>query len=47
MLFGATAVFSDGLGMSLSMRQELMRALKIPEGLLQDENEIIKEAFKT
>ena len=47
MLFGATAVFSDGLGMSLSMRQELMRALKIPEGLLQDEDEVIKEAFKT
>jgi CPA2 family monovalent cation:H+ antiporter-2 len=47
LLFGATAVFSDGLGISLSMRQEIMRALKIPEGLLQDEDEIIKEAFKT
>jgi len=47
LLFGATAVFSDGLGISLSMRQEIMRALKIPEGLLQDEDEIIKEAFRT
>lgn len=47
MLFGATAVFSDGLGISLSMRQEFMRALKIPEALLQDEEEIIKDAFKT
>ena len=47
LLFGATAVFSDGLGISLAMRQEIMRALKIPEGLLQDEADIIKEAFKT
>ena len=47
LLFGATAVFSDGLGISLAMRQDIMRALKIPEGLLQDEEEIIKEAFKT
>ena len=47
LLFGATAVFSDGLGISLAMRQEIMRALKIPEGLLQDEEDIIKEAFKT
>lgn len=47
LLFGATAVFSDGLGISLAMRQEIMRALKIPEGLLQDEDEIIKQAFRT
>ena len=47
LLFGATAVFSDGLGISLSMRQEIMKALKVPEGLLQDEEEIIKEAFKS
>ena len=47
LMFGATAVFSDGLGISLSMRQEIMKSLKIPEGLLQDEDEIIKEAFKS
>jgi len=47
LLFGATAVFSDGLGISLSMRQEIMKALNIPAGLLQDEDEIIREAFKT
>ncbi len=47
LMLGATAVFSDGLGISLSMRQEIMRALKIPEGLLQDEEEIIRESFKT
>lgn len=47
LLLGATAVFSDGLGISLSMRQEIMKALKIPEALLQDEDEIIKEAFRT
>jgi len=47
LLLGATAVFSDGLGISLAMRQEVMKALNIPSGLLQDEDEIIKEAFKT
>ena len=47
LLFGATTVFSDGLGISLSMRQEIMKVLKIPEALVQDEDAIIKEAFKS
>jgi CPA2 family monovalent cation:H+ antiporter-2 len=44
---GATAAFSDGIGISLSMRQEIMRALKIPEALVVDEEELIRRAFKT
>lgn len=36
---GATAVFSDSLGISLSMRHELMRALRLPEAL-------VREAFR-
>lgn len=47
MMMGATTVFSDGLGTSLSMREEIMKTLKIPEFMLPEEGKLAKEFFSS
>jgi CPA2 family monovalent cation:H+ antiporter-2 len=47
LMMGATSVFSDGLSTSVSMRQEIKKALNLPGSWLQSEEELIKDVFKS